>query len=199
MDADKTFYPRLFKYPFDVHFRHFSRYFNVIKLIDTLGRGERWLDCACGSGYGTHLLSEFCDEITGFDIDSEAIAYARRRYETENCIFASEPAEILPNHYDCIISIETIEHVSRNEAGELLQLMKNWLKETGVLAITTPIVPTSNPNPSNPYHLYEYDMEEFCDLLKQSGFHIEHIETERVTFTDNETKDQAMFRCKVRK
>lgn len=196
MTADKTFYPQLLGYPFEVHFRHFCRYFNAIKLIDKCGKNEQWLDCACGSGYGSRLLSEFGAQVTGFDIDTEAIAHARQHYGTSRCIFTADEQNLTADYFACIISIETIEHVSRTEASVLLAKMKTWLTASGTLIITTPLGSIPNPNPQNPHHRYEYDMSEFCELLKRSGLTIEYVTTERVRFTDHETKDQATFRCK---
>src|SRR5690606_14400181 len=45
--------------------------------------GGKVLDCACGVGYGSHLLAESgkCDKVVGVDIDAESIKYATDRYK----------------------------------------------------------------------------------------------------------------------
>lgn len=197
MNADKTFYPTLFKYDFDVHLRHFERYFEVIRNYGKCGAGETWLDCACGSGYGTRLLGEFCSKVVGYDIDDEAVLYARDKYGSGSCLFTSDIESIGHGCFDLIASIETIEHVAPSTAADLLDKMRSWLKQTGYLIITTPIVPKSNPEPVNPFHEYEYDMNEFCELLKRTGFIIRKIDSRKVRFTDGETKEQVLFVCSV--
>ena len=198
MDADKTFYPRVFKYNFNVHFRHFERYFDVLNMVGRCGISEVWLDCACGSGYGTRLLSDFCSKVIGYDIDTTAVTYAKQHYASRNCLFTDDADTLEENEFDAIISVETIEHVCRKEAKAMLEKMKLWLKNNGRLIMTTPIVPVSNPNPVNPYHCYEYDRDEFLELLTNAGYKCETIKSKQVTFTDDETKEQSIFLCTVK-
>lgn len=42
------------------------------------------VDAACGSDYGTAMLASKCKHIIGYDISEETVAYACRRYPTDN-------------------------------------------------------------------------------------------------------------------
>ena len=195
MVADENFYPSLFKYDFKIHLRHYQRYFESLELLNRYGKRETWLDCACGSGYGTRLLGDFCENIIGFDIDETAIGHAKEKYENEKCIFTSDPEIIKNEQFSVIFSIETIEHMIPSDGLIMLTNMRKWLRGNGYLAITTPIVPVSNPYPINPFHNYEYDLEEFSELLFKSGFNISNYSSKKVVFTDGEEKQQTIFLC----
>ena len=48
---------------------HFQRYNAVLDIV----KGKKILDAACGTGYGTALMSSTAASATGIDISSEAI------------------------------------------------------------------------------------------------------------------------------
>lgn len=195
MTADENFFPGRFVYDFGIHYRHFERYMRALKVLGKLGKNETWLDCACGSGYGSHLLSGFAEKVIGFDINREAVAYATARYAHDGCIFYADRKSFADILFDAVISVETIEHMPREEAVSFLKNIKKQMKQEAVMVITTPIVAESNPNPINPFHRYEYSLEEFTRVLQETGFTIDAYSADTVTFTDGETKDQGYFRC----
>lgn len=66
--------------------------------------------------------------------------------------------------FDTVVSTEFIEHIEREQLEPLLEDIKNALKENGVFVGSTPNkqVPTTNP-----YHLYEYTLQELTEIFKQ--------------------------------
>lgn len=197
MKADENFSPRRFDYDFSVHYRHFERYMQAIKVLGRLGKNQTWLDCACGTGYGSQLLSGFADRVVGYDINTEAIAEAKANSCHDRCLFYADKHHIAQMVFDAVISVETIEHMARADAVPFLQFLQGLMKESALLVITTPLVPLSNPNPTNPFHFYEYCHDEFVSVLEESGFRVDHCIKHEVTFTDGETKEQGVFRCLV--
>ncbi len=195
MTANENFFPKKFEYDFAVHFRHFQRYVKAIELLGKTGEDETWLDCACGSGYGTQLLSGFTKQVVGYDINKEAIIYALNNYGNVSCTFVDNKDLLNNRVFNVIFSIETIEHMTRDKAVPFLKFLGGLLDRDGILLITTPLVQKSNPNPSNVYHKYEYSKEEFLAVLAQGGFTVQDTFAELVTFTDGETKSQAFFKC----
>lgn len=193
MKPDERFYPGDFALPFDSHVRHYERYFMALKLLGRLGKGEVWLDAACGSGYGTNFLSNFATRMVGYDISEEAVSYAKE-HSVENCEFCDF---LLQGkiRFDAVFSIETIEHVGRGEAGEFLEFLAREMQNEGLLLLSTPIVEISNPNPVNLYHQYEYCLEELDSLLSVSGFTVIEKVLQKRSFTDGETKEQGLFKC----
>ncbi len=197
MTADENFFPGRFLYDFAVHYRHFERYMRALKVLWRLGKHEIWLDCACGSGYGSHILSGFAEKVIGYDINLEAIAYAKAKYAHSGCAFFSDQEKFKEIQFDAVISVETIEHMPRREAVPFLNRIRRQMKENAIMVITTPIVTVSNPTPTNPFHKFEYSLAEFKGVLLETGFAIDDYVADRVTFTDGETKDQGYFRCRI--
>lgn len=66
--------------------------------------------------------------------------------------------------FDTIVSTEFIEHIERDQLEPLLEQIVDRLKDNGVFVGSTPNkkVPTTNP-----YHLYEYTLDELKDILEK--------------------------------
>lgn len=132
--------------------------------------GQRVLDMACGCGYGTALLAERNPQmqVVGVDIDPAAIAYARQHYQRPNLSYQCADAELFasPNGFDCIVSLETIEHLPRPQ-----QLLANYVRllaEGGKVIASVPITPTLD---GNPHHLHDFSRRSFHALFRQQGLH----------------------------
>ena len=192
--ADERFTPRDLTVPFDPFVRHFERYFECVKMLGDTGKNQIWLDSACGSGYGTNFLTNFVDHAVGYDIDPEAIKYAREHYKNEKTIFI-ENIYSYETKFDNVFSVETIEHMKPEGAPKFLKKLRQLLKEDGYLIITTPIVPSTNPSPINKFHFVEYSDADFERLLLENGFIVLEKNFVKTTFTDGETKDQGYYKC----
>ena len=191
--ADERFYPKKFVFNFQHHFRHFERYAMAVQLLGKLGQDEQWLDCACGSGYCTRYLSNYVSKIVGHDLDQEAVNYARENYAADDCIFVDSLEGF---NFDVIFSIEIIEHIPRNQVADFVKHMHSLLKPEGVFIATTPILPVSDPDPSNEFHYYEYSKEEMHFMLLENGFKVEDSKFYDSVFTDGEQKQQGFFKCR---
>jgi CMP-N-acetylneuraminic acid synthetase/protein-L-isoaspartate O-methyltransferase len=192
--ADERFVPREFNISFDPFLRHFDRYIQCVKLLKKTGQGEKWLDCACGTGYGTNFLTNFADFLVGYDIDKDTVDYANENYKNDNCEFTYDISHYKKT-FDVVLSVETIEHMPTEDAKEFLKNLRNALKEDGQMVITTPIVKETNNNPVNKFHFVEYSDKDFRQLLMNEGFSILESNFIETTFTDGETKDQGYYRC----
>src|SRR5215831_13097507 len=62
---------------------HMARYTFAMRLA----RGKRVLDAGCGAGYGSAVLAEVAEHVTGVDIAADAIEYARANYQAANLTF----------------------------------------------------------------------------------------------------------------
>jgi SAM-dependent methyltransferase len=73
------------------------------------------------------------------------------------------PDKLPGGKYDTIVSTEFIEHIERKQLEPLLEQVKARLKDDGKFIGSTPnkVVPTTNP-----YHLYEYTLEELKGILE---------------------------------
>jgi SAM-dependent methyltransferase len=155
--------------------QHIERY----RWSSTLARG-RILDAACGTGYGSALLTETCSSVVGIDCDMSAVTRARTRAPEASIVQGELPeclAEFDACSFDTIVSFETIEHVGRD--AHLLAEFRRLVTPNGMLLLSTPnaIGPLATPDqrdahPENPFHVREYTIEELTTLLHGSGFEI---------------------------
>jgi len=142
---------------------HYARYIFASQFV----KGKKVLDVSCGNGYGSHYLAESgrANEVIGVDISKKAISYAKRNYNHKKVRYIEMDAQKLdldPNHFDVVISFETIEHLPNYE--KFLQGVKKCLKKDGLFIVSTP---NKKTYPSgNPFHIKEFNFQEFNDLLR---------------------------------
>ncbi len=152
---------------------HLHRY----QMVAAFLKGDhRVLDAACGTGYGSHILSQHAGQVFGIDISADAINYAQNRYKNENLCYSQMSVAKLDfpdNYFDVIISFETIEHVDRQTQSAFLREIKRCLKPEGILVMSTPddelLRKMTKGAYFNEYHIAEFTQEEFRDFL-QSEF-----------------------------
>ena len=78
------------------------------------------------------------------------------------CADARRLSEIVPDDIDCVVSFETIEHLSHPE--DLLdQACAVLARQKGTLIVSSP--PPSPPAVRSPYHVVEWNLEEFASQL----------------------------------
>jgi len=135
------------------------------------------LDAACGSGYGTQILSKTAKKIIGIDVSKEAIIYAESNFKSSNVDFVTANLEkkLLFNnkYFDAIISFETIEHLKNQEL--MIKEFARVLKKEGLLIISSPDKETvTKTGVENPYHVEELTKKEFINLVSKY-FSIENI------------------------
>lgn len=133
---------------------HFHRYKfaqNYIQNTNTVG------DFACGSGYGTMMLSEKAGNVIGADLNTEVISYITDRYGKEKkVLFLNKNLLDLEyeDHFDVIISFETVEHFAEEDIPVLFKIYNKALKKGGLLIFSTP-----------------YNQEK-CENAIKMGFHL---------------------------
>ena len=149
------------------------RYGIVKKHVQDFSGQATLLDCACGSGYGAELLKGHTSYI-GVDVSSEAIDFARKNYGEygEFCLCDGLRLPFSDGAFEIISSLETIEHLPKNDHCHFISELLRVLKPGGRIIITSP-----NRNYlykkhlkrrgwHNPYHHYEYELKEFLEFIK---------------------------------
>ena len=145
---------------------HFRRYEFASKRL----KGLYVLDIGCGSGYGCKILAKSAKQVVGVDISNTAINTAISSYGKDNIDFYQSDActLIFPNDFfDCVVSFEMIEHLTRRDAQKFLEEAKRVLKPNGKVIISTPEkrnVSLSGKS-VNPYHKCEYSLQDFKNLV----------------------------------
>lgn len=114
---------------------HLSRY----QFASRYANGKHVLDIACGTGYGTRLLSHVAARVVGGDISLESVSSALRRYHAANVDYVCLDAQEFPfreGSFDVVVSLETVEHLV--EAERFLDECVRVLRPGGTLVLSTP-------------------------------------------------------------
>lgn len=134
-------------------------------------KGKEVLDAACGYGIGTNYLRMLAKNVTGVDIDKNAIKWAAETLKGNRINFQERDlTEVLKkdpfeNKFDTIISIETFEHVPRHKVYTMLDNFVKWIKPGGTIFITTPQRGSTYWHyDEGGSHKYEYSWEEFMNI-----------------------------------
>ena len=196
--------------------RHVTRYLTAVGLA---GRtGGRWLDCACGSGYGSHIVGLACpDSYLGIDQNDSAISQASRSYGLMSGRWSAGPwmsASAGPGMptflhmkiedvrewwldfglYDVVLSLETIEHLTPAVQDTWVEAVAGGLTDDGVFILACPIG-NDGPSTYNRYHLHEPSLEGLNALLSR---HFKSVEIETEPYVDTGGRDavQAFAVCR---
>ena len=137
--VDFTYHPQLKTSKLDVYqINHYRRYEFACKQINS---GDVCGDFACGSGYGSAMLSQKAQKVIGIDIDQKVITAIQQRYahlghleyHCKNLLDLG-----FDNQFDNIISFETLEHFEEEEIKKILNLFSRALKKGGKIIFSTP-------------------------------------------------------------
>ncbi len=155
----------------DIYQEHWQRYLFAKKFV----AGQKVLDVACGTGYGSYLLAQSgAREVVGLDISGPTIEQARKDYRRENLRFCQERAEKMSwpdNFFEVIVSFETIEHIDQDRL--FLKEAARVLRPGGLFIISTPnrilnLYYLIYRRPFNKFHFREYTRGKFLKLLKNN-------------------------------
>jgi len=127
---------------------------------------KRVLDCSCGTGYGTEILSYVADFVLGVDIAPDAVAYARENYSTpRNRFVIGDAMNLMPLisnmarecDFDVVASFETIEHLAH--PGLFIQAVWDTLEPGGLFIASAP------ENSGSSWHVRDFTRRELLFVL----------------------------------
>lgn len=124
------------------------------------------LDLACGSGFGTKILSEKAKSVIGIDNDLEIIKSANANLRSDRIGFIDADAFDLPfasGSLDCVVAFEIIEHI---DPIALLSEIRRVLKPGGTVILSTPQNLLGHI-PITPDHDREFSVGELTDVVGQ--------------------------------
>lgn len=127
-------------------------------------------DLACGEGYGSDELAKYAGSVVGVDANPEAHEHAREKYLRPNLSFERELVEQFrgDTNFDVLVFLQTIEHLQ--DPNIALQNFREQFVPDGACFISTPnrltLAPPGAEKSDNPWHLKEYDSDEFEALLQ---------------------------------
>lgn len=134
-----------------------------IKPSDTI------LEAASGFGYGAAYLSTKCKSVEAIDLAKENIIFAKEAYGYENINWKIGDVTKLPckdNEFDVYTSLETLEHLPLDIVDKYFNEALRVLKASGKMIVSTPNR-EMRKNINNPFHIKEYNFNEYDKLLKK--------------------------------
>jgi SAM-dependent methyltransferase len=157
----------------DLFNEHMARYTFAARLA----RGKRVLDAGCGAGYGSAALAQVAESVTGVDVAADAVEHARTNYQAANLTFEHASVTQLPfpdGTFDLIAAFEVIEHLE-DWRGFLAEAGRA-LAPGGQLIVSTPnklyYTESRGTQGPNPFHVHEFEFEEFAGELKAVFPHV---------------------------
>ncbi|MCO5574216.1 hypothetical protein L7F22_027998 [Adiantum nelumboides] len=172
-----------------------------VKELD-LQPGQRVLDIGCGIGGGDFYMAEDFDvNVVGIDLSVNMISLALERAIGRKCAVQFEivdctKKEFPPGSFDVIYSRDTLLHI--HDKVSLFSKMSSWLKCGGKLLITDYC--KSSGVASQDFQVYInqrgydlHDVEEYGQMLRQSGFDDVVAEDRTAQFIDVLTRELAQF------
>ncbi|MHB8486136.1 MAG: class I SAM-dependent methyltransferase [Candidatus Acidiferrales bacterium] len=127
--------------------------------------GKRVLDVASGAGYGTDYLRRKGAACTGLEIDAQAVRYAQHWFPDSDfvCGNAEELGDEWRGQFDCVVSFETIEHLSHPE--KFLEGVSRCLRAGGIFLCSTPNKNLHLLEGGHPFHKKEFYRGEFLRFI----------------------------------
>jgi SAM-dependent methyltransferase len=151
-----------------------ERYIAVLSHV----KNKNVLDCACGIGWGAHIIAESgAKSVLGVDLSASAIKTAIKFYNSESVTYLHNDINQITKDktFDVITSFETIEHVDNPE--EFLKILRSLSHSDTIFFLSTPngfCFKHSGDKPYNPFHLDEYDKKELIEMFENSGWTVKN-------------------------
>jgi len=144
---------------------HLSRY----EFAHQFAKDKVVLDAACGTGYGSALMSEVAKWVDGVDISHATTEWARKVYGNKGIAFHTACVEFTPferDTFDLVTSFETLEH-TLSPATALWEFVR-VMKPDGVGIFSVP-----NGWGLTPNHFVDFDQPLFEKMLAMCFDHVE--------------------------
>lgn len=177
----------------------------MLKMLKGEGNKLRVLDAGCGDGIVSEEIIKLGNEVWGVDKNPEAVKEAEKRGVK---VFEGDLEKNLPfeaEFFDVIWCLRVLEHIYHTE--KFLSECYRILKPKGVLIITAQnmasfsnrikllfgiyplwVAPSENypweehSHPRFTDHIRVFTKFTFAEVLKRSGFHIEKITSDFISF-----------------
>jgi ubiquinone/menaquinone biosynthesis C-methylase UbiE len=107
----------------------------------------RVLDVGCGPGITTHLMAQRFNAVTGLDVSSGLLEYARGHYS--NCEFVHYDGSHMPfaqDAFDMVVAINVFHHIPPDHRDAIVKEMCRVVRAGGIVSII-------EHNPYNPVTL----------------------------------------------
>lgn len=136
-------------------------------------------DIGCGTGFGTHLLTNGGNKVYAYEVDSEALKFAERAFPSDRVVYSygNIVKGIEEGDFDFVIMVDVLEHIG--DDLKALQNINKMLKYGGYFICSTPNRLSRYRKSDN--HVREYSPTELLELLSRvfSSVDIRNYKLER--------------------
>ena len=147
-----------------------------------LGTGWQTADMACGTGYGSSLMSA-SRPVWGYDISQESVNYAKAHYPEVNFTTADLNDPQVKGKFDAVVSFETIEHL--DDPIKFLE----WVRDHALTMVFS--IPIDRWD--NPFHKRKYDSAQIMELMGKYFSDIQWFSQNGEEIKDYKDGDEPMF------
>jgi 2-polyprenyl-3-methyl-5-hydroxy-6-metoxy-1,4-benzoquinol methylase len=135
------------------------------------------VDVGTGDGSFVKLLKDKKFKALGVDPDTKYVEFAKKIFDVEIIPKPLQEAGLERESIDMVTALEVMEHAL--DPHELLQNMRNVLKESGLIFFTVPNIYRAHYNALGKGHTSLYTKSTLKQLLEANGFNV-LVENERM-------------------
>jgi len=151
---------------------------NAFSRLDPFKKGGHLLEIGCAYGFSLEIGRERFDDVTGVDLNGEAVAYARRELGLDARQGDFLQMDLPENHYDAIVTWQTLEHL--RAPHRYMEKIARLLKPGGVFACTTVDIDGIVPKLRGadwrqihpPTHISYYSKKTLAKLVEKYGLSV---------------------------
>jgi len=155
------------------HNRYFMALEKVVLPVAQRKGSVRVLDAPCGDGRGTAYIQEqlnrmgFSSEVAGIDINEDTVQYAISSFPDTVYFQGSLTEPAFQGIYDAVICMEVLEHVTAEEARQIVTNVESMLAPGGKAIFTSPRMRPREFTKSRDHHIHEFYDPEFYYLIEE--------------------------------
>jgi 2-polyprenyl-3-methyl-5-hydroxy-6-metoxy-1,4-benzoquinol methylase len=152
-----------------------ARFFDhlLLPLLEETNRGSV-LEAGCGPGHFLYWAeSRGFSQVRGFDLSSQQVALARSMGLDAVQTSFQDHLPRFNQSFDLIVALDLIEHLTRDEGLEFLELSRAALRPGGIIFLTTPNGSALRPGPvaaGDLTHETIYSPQTISLALRLSGY-----------------------------
>lgn len=175
-----------------------SNKWTILKDFTRFDKSMSILDLGTGSGNFELLYAREVKDVLGVDYNDDALDFLEKRLKIDGIrnvrLVCSDIRKLnkvrATQKYDLIILVDVIEHISIDQAREVIKSLRRFLKPNGQICIITPnykslwiIIEylldkfTLVPKQDGAQHLAKYYPQNLNKLFKENGFKTKQIRT----------------------
>ena len=146
------------------------------KVLVKLDPGSAVLDLGCGSGDPADIEIARQNQVTGVDISRVQVDLARKNVPQGRFIhgdFAS--LDFRNESFDAVVSFYTLEHLPRQQHGQILERIHDWLRPGGLLLFSYEAGDMNDVNGEwlgVPMFFSSFEPKTLKGLVRKAGFEV---------------------------